>query len=130
MTPAQHLAISVRQPWADLISAGVKTIEARSWRTHHRGDILIIASAVPACQREDADGTLVDLPTGTHICIATLFDCRPLTHDDIGAACFDEADWQPGLWAWCLGGVRAVEPVPQRGRLGLYRVPAELIRMG
>jgi ASCH domain len=37
-------AISIRQPWAALIVSGVKDIENRSWRTSHRGPVLIHAS--------------------------------------------------------------------------------------
>jgi len=37
-------ALSIRQPWAGLIAAGVKTIETRNWRTGYRGQLLICAS--------------------------------------------------------------------------------------
>jgi hypothetical protein len=37
-------ALSVRQPWAGLIVAGVKDVENRCWRTSHRGPLLIHAS--------------------------------------------------------------------------------------
>lgn len=37
-------AISVMQPWAELIVAGHKDIENRSWKTNIRGEILIHAS--------------------------------------------------------------------------------------
>ncbi len=30
-------ALSIRQPWAELILLGRKTIETRTWRTAHRG---------------------------------------------------------------------------------------------
>lgn len=33
-------AISLKQPWAQLILDGVKTIETRKWRTNYRGDLL------------------------------------------------------------------------------------------
>jgi hypothetical protein len=36
-------AISIRQPWADLIVRGIKDIENRSWPTTFRGNILIQA---------------------------------------------------------------------------------------
>ena len=36
--------ISIRQPWASLIVQGIKDIENRTWRTHHRGPVLIHAS--------------------------------------------------------------------------------------
>ena len=38
-------ALSVRQPWASLLVAGVKTVETRSWRTRHRGPLLIHAAS-------------------------------------------------------------------------------------
>lgn len=37
-------ALSIRQPWAGLIVAGIKDIENRSRRTTHRGPLLIHAS--------------------------------------------------------------------------------------
>ena len=36
-------AITIRQPHAHLILTGEKLIEHRSWRTHHRGPLLIHA---------------------------------------------------------------------------------------
>ncbi len=38
------LAISVKQPWAALLVAGVKSVEVRTWTTHTRGPVLIHAS--------------------------------------------------------------------------------------
>ena len=38
------LAISVRQPWAALLVAGVKTVEVRTWPTRTRGPVLIHAA--------------------------------------------------------------------------------------
>lgn len=38
-------ALSIRQPWAWLIVNGYKDIENRSWKTKHRGPVLIHASA-------------------------------------------------------------------------------------
>ena len=40
-------AISIRQPWLELIIRGEKTLEIRSWRTNIRGDVLLCASAAP-----------------------------------------------------------------------------------
>ena len=39
-------AVTVRQPWASLIVAGIKTIETRSWSTRHRGPLAIHAGKV------------------------------------------------------------------------------------
>src|SRR5437016_12260484 len=40
-------ALSIKQPWAALVVAGLKTIEIRRWPTARRGRILIHAAAVP-----------------------------------------------------------------------------------
>jgi hypothetical protein len=42
--PAKLLTLSVKQPWAALLVAGVKTIEIRTWRTRTRGRVLIHAA--------------------------------------------------------------------------------------
>lgn len=38
-------ALSIKQPWAYLIAAGIKDIENRTWQTKYRGKVLIHASA-------------------------------------------------------------------------------------
>jgi len=40
------IALSVKQPWAALLAAGIKTIEIRSWPTRRRGRVLIHAGKV------------------------------------------------------------------------------------
>jgi hypothetical protein len=45
------VALSIRQPWASLIVAGLKPVENRSWRVRYRGPLLIHAG-----QRVDVDG--------------------------------------------------------------------------
>lgn len=45
-------ALSVKQPWAALLAAGLKTIEVRRWPTARRGRILIHAARVPDERRE------------------------------------------------------------------------------
>jgi hypothetical protein len=44
--PEPLVAISVKQPWAALIVAGVKTVEVRTWPTRRRGRVLIHAGKV------------------------------------------------------------------------------------
>ena len=47
MTPPTPLvALSVKQPWAALLVAGLKTVEVRSWPTRRRGRVLIHAGRV------------------------------------------------------------------------------------
>ncbi|MEK7168734.1 MAG: ASCH domain-containing protein [Patescibacteria group bacterium] len=40
-------AISLKQPWANLVASGKKTIETRKWSTKYRGDLVICSSQNP-----------------------------------------------------------------------------------
>src|SRR5262245_56805148 len=58
--PEPPLDLSVRQPWAALLVAGLKTVEVRTWPTSRRGRILIHAGKVSDDRPEG--WTLVDTP--------------------------------------------------------------------
>src|SRR5437764_8289281 len=47
MTITKLYAISIKQPWAALLVAGVKTVEVRRWPTARRGRVLIHAARIP-----------------------------------------------------------------------------------
>jgi len=111
--------LAVRQPWATYIAEGTKTIEVRTWRTHYRGALLIVASGKPL-QHADEDGDVWTLPTQCQVCIVDLVDVRPMTPVDEAHAHVPSA---PGLFAWCLENPRHVHPTPHRGRLNLYETP-------
>jgi hypothetical protein len=53
--PARLKAISLRQPWADEIMLGIKTIEHRATPTKHRGPIYIYASLGRIAKDEEDD---------------------------------------------------------------------------
>src|ERR1035437_8130239 len=106
-------AISVKQPHADRIRRGEKTMEVRSWRTHHRGPLLICSS-----QRPQIDG----LPAGVTRAIVDVHDCRPFMPEDAAAACIA---WAPGQWAWCLRHVTATSAVRVKGKLKIFDFPAQ-----
>ena len=50
-----RLALSVRQPWAELIIRGIKTVEERSQPTRVRGRIFIYASLGRYRKAEEAE---------------------------------------------------------------------------
>ncbi|MGI6375172.1 MAG: ASCH domain-containing protein [Anaerolineae bacterium] len=120
-------AISIHQPWADLIVLGDKDIENRSWTTRHRGRVLIHAGLtverdavadLQAWAREN-DWEYPDQPdTGCLLGFVTLADV--VTESDSG--------WFNGPFGWVLTEPHYFqEPVPYRGRLGLFEVPDELV---
>jgi hypothetical protein len=120
------LALSVRQPWANLIASGRKTIELRSWSTEHRGPLAIVSGKdidrVAAARLRSAPAELE--PLGCVLCTVELVECRFLLPQDAKPACAkrftrDELDT---LVAWILRRARRVAPSPVRGKLGLFEL--------
>jgi ASCH domain len=102
------MALSIKQPWANLIASGKKTIETRLWDTDYRGPLLIVSSKTPRIE-----------PAGYALAIANLVECRRMTkRDEVAAHC----EVYPNAFAWVLANVRPITPFPVRGRLGLYEV--------
>ena len=101
-------AISIKQPWANLIASGQKTIETREWSTRYRGQILLVSSKTPKIE-----------PAGYAVAVADLVDCRAMTKADEDAA---QCSIYPNAFAWVLKNIRAIEPFPVKGQLGLYEV--------
>ena len=109
-------AISIKQPWAELIARGEKTIETRVWCTPYRGPLLIVASKRPDVWA-----------TGCAVALVDLVDCRPMTRADEGDALSER--WV-GTKAWVLENPRRVKQVPVSGRLGVYDVDLDLGQLG
>ena len=69
--------LSLKQPFADLLALGEKTIELRKWNTKFRGEFLIHASKnidVEACDRLDIN--IDKLSIGAILGSAFLFDVK------------------------------------------------------
>jgi len=105
--PIYH-ALSLKQPWANLIRDGRKTIETRTWATSYRGELLLCASKMPRIE-----------PFGCAICLVELIDCRPMRRKDWRAACIEP--YEPAF-GWHLANIRPVPPVPVRGSLQIFSV--------
>lgn len=110
-------ALSLKQPWANMIASGEKTIETRVWSTDYRGPLLIVASKQP-----DPNFANVAGPFGQAVAKALLVDCRRMTREDEIAAC---CRIYPGAVAWILEDIVSIRPFPVRGQRGLYDVEME-----
>lgn len=125
-------ALSFRQPWAELILQGRITIGLRTWPTKYRGRIAIHAS-----QKVEED-----------VCAAYGLDAATLargalvgTVEVVEMVALDDQSWValrdqhlklgpfPGdLLGWRLENPqRLPQPIPMRGRLGLFNIPDELL---
>jgi hypothetical protein len=123
-------ALSLWQPWASLVAAGLKQYETRSWATPYRGLLAIHAAKRPP------DGDVSDLlrpvqagrvaqplPLGAVVCVVDLVDVVPATEarKTISELEYSVRDYSPGRWAWKLELVHVFEiPVPARGAQGLW----------
>lgn len=112
--------ISVRQPWAWLISQGYKDIENRTWATSYRGPLLVHAG-----QKLDMDvaetrrcfrGTGLKFPasfeTGGIVGYAELVDCVTV----------HPSGWFQGPVGWVLTHARPLPFYAVKGKLGLFTV--------
>ena len=120
-------ALSVRQPWAWAILHAGKTVENRSYPTGYRGLVAVHASAQP-----DRDGDVKLLAIlGRYA--GDVLDFGSLLGTVRVIGCVQDADtyskWaERGAWHWLLADpVAFAEPIPCKGRLGLWTVPEGLV---
>jgi len=138
--------LSIRQPWADLIIQGRKTLELRTWTVKYRGPLAIHASQTverEACLAHGLDPDQVT--TGAVIGVVELVEIIELDAASYAArhaehladapfpgavgAGLVPAQGQPQgsaptLYGWRLAHPRALTtPAPLRGRMGLFEAP-------
>lgn len=123
-----RFALSIRQPWTELILQGRKTIEVRSWATAYRGELWLHAGVQP-----DADAlarfgfTLNGLSRGAIVGKCELHDCIAFTDETWEAwrpRHLSEGSLNKRQYAWLLGKPMRIPPMPFKGRLGLMRMDA------
>jgi hypothetical protein len=146
-------ALSVRQPWAWAIAYAGKTVENRSRRFNHEGLVAIHASlgldepgffprneaGHTAARKLDALGGRSNFWDARHFYIGghrhpglglgAIIAVARFDHCHYSADCHAKCSpWAiDGQWHICLDDVRPLaEPVPARGKLGLWTVPEDV----
>jgi len=147
-------ALSVRQPWAQLLIIGAKRLETRSWQTSHRGLLAIhasqqidetakiITSAQPFRKYLEPQGfdRWDKLPRGAVIGFCHLLDCINCDHPSARTLWHtpDEqafGDFRAGRWAWLMASepnqtpptpLVVSPPIPWKGKLSVFDLPDEL----
>ena len=120
------IALSIRQPWVELILSGRKTIEVRSWATQHRGELWLHAGATRNSHllrefslREE------DLQFGALVGVCELQACLEFdddTWDRWRSQHLNEGDLNGRRFAWFLRNPNRIVPKSYKGRLGLMRI--------
>lgn len=102
-------ALSVQPYWADLFLCGKKEIECRTWKTSHRGDVILCSSSKkePGCI------------CGHALLICNLFDIVSFEQKHLKGAAMDSMPDKPAF-AWMFDNFRIIYPVPVKGKLGLF----------
>ncbi len=109
-------ALSIHAPHATAIAGNEKKIEVRSWRTKHRGDLLICSSG------KIVDGWDRFLPVGHAIAIVDLTNCRNFTKSDCDAAMISINQMPENHYAWILDNIRPIKPVKIKGKQRIFNV--------
>ena len=123
-------ALSIRHPWVDLILAGTKTIEIRTWATRYRGPLLLHASGAYGISEREAAARLKLPPPQPEtmsavVGIAALVECRPVRREDWKSAGLPPLGGK--LWAWVLADARPLGPVFHAGNRTLFEIGEEAV---
>lgn len=145
-------ALTITQPWAQLIADGRKHVETRSWPTRHRGPLAIHAGKGTGdlgvrdlraiCEYgpypEALGGRTYDeLPKGVIVAVVNVTGCRPTSQlrpflerggfvDEL-----EYGNYAPGRYGWTLQLVHKLPvPVEARGAQGLWDIREGLLLEG
>ena len=109
-------ALSVQQPWVDLILSGEKNIKYRSRRMREMGPLLLHASKTIRqgnVERVGLEAEIDSLPYGALVGVVDVV-----------------AEGQDGLFEWWLAHPRRFTmPKPYSGAAGIFRVPMNETKM-
>lgn len=125
--------LSIKEPFASLISLGIKKIETRSFKTNYRGEIYIHASLKKVIVKDERYKKILNLlpenyefKYGCIICKATLTDCIYMDDDfldkikesSIEYLC---GNYEKGRYAWVLENIEILDKkIPVKGQLGIW----------
>lgn len=127
-------ALTVKQPWAQLIMHGGKDIENREWPTRFRGHVAITASGkidraevwsacefmkqwIPRFSNRLFVDEALKYPTG----------CVLGTVKIVGCVTASDSPWFQGTYGFVLADPRPLSvPIPIKGSLGLWDLPEDI----
>jgi hypothetical protein len=124
------LALSIRQPWAELILCGRKSIEVRTWNTAYRGRVWIHAGK----KIDESALSRFDLPDslflGGYVGSVEILRIESFTYaswSQLREKHLDVGPLRPNTFAWFLGNEeRLSEPLQAPGQIGLFSVSSSL----
>lgn len=119
-------ALTICQPYAELIARGEKIVENRTWPTRYRGPLLIHAGKSRSWMDPEDGQKYPGMTFGAVVAIATLSEC---THYLDLAPELQRHEHSSGPWCWVLSDVRRITPVPCNGSQGLWDATDEIVAL-
>jgi len=122
-------ALSIRQPWAELILQGRKTIEIRSWNTKYRGYFLIHSSKKLDMEAVELFGISPEkLLCGYILGYAKLSDVITYNSEeefmkDKNKHLSIQGKEKYPVYGFVISDVHRIKPIKYRGELGFFEVP-------
>lgn len=130
-------ALTICQPYAELIACKRKRVENRTWPTNFRGPMYIHAGKSREWldivedefgEIDSESGCCIEaLEFGMVVAIASVIDC--LSSLEIEACKHDKKypwlrahEHMNGPWCWILDDVSRVQPFAWKGQLGLFEI--------
>lgn len=120
-------ALTICQPYAELIMRRLKRVENRTWPTKYRGPMYIHAGKSRHWLEAEDLRCYPNMPFGAVVGIADVIDCLPLLRIEQGE--FDQKypwlrahEHANGPWCWILDNVVPIGPWPYRGAQGLFEI--------
>jgi len=121
--------VTIKQPFATLIKEGIKEYEFRTWKTKHRGKILIHAGqGIDKKAMKKYEHLNLEYPSGQIIAEATLTDCIPIDEEArkmleeknplVYSSIIKHKEWKG--YGWKLENVKSIDPIPIKGKLSLW----------
>ena len=120
--------LTLKQPWATLVSEGIKEYEFRSWKTNYRGKVLIHAGAgIDKKEMERFKDLNLKYPSKRIIAEVEIEDCLELD-DKLNQKIISENNIAYGSkirtgYAWKLKNVKKIKSNKEiKGKLGLWNI--------
>ncbi len=114
-------ALSLKQPFAELILQGKKKIELRKWNTHFRGEFLIHSSKKPDNKAMKKFG-FKELPCGFILGKARIVDVKKYENNKKHSMdkSLHLADDTWGNYGFVLKNIKRIKPIKCKGNLGFW----------
>ena len=116
-------ALSLKQPWAELIVNGKKVIETRKWRTKFRGQFFVHSSNNKTSLNYAGELGLKDLEFGKLIGKAELVDVKEYKNQEDFGKDYDK-HFAKGFvkYGFILKNAKRINPIPLKGKLNFFEV--------